>query len=182
MTSVRTEALFTLRWSHVEASKAYARPFMVQFADESNGGVRGSVAVNGAELLYYRQFQAAVLHLTGELFTHQPTEDADDPQRMWLGALAGLLPGLDLQQLIPISEFDDHEGRSFRFSPGIGAFPWAAVGAAHLLEYQDVQAVLAHQTGSLYRNPEVEVVTDQAVRQATWLAVVQELLVEPPAA
>ena len=150
---------------------------MVVFAEHAAHGAHGTVAVNGVELLYYRQFQAAVLQLTGELFTHRETEEAADPQRSWLDLLATQLPAVDIPRLVPLSHFDEAKGRQFRFHPDLTDFPWAAVDAIHLLEYQDFQAVVAHQTGSLYRNGRVESVEDDRSRQAAWSAAVRSLIV-----
>ena len=51
----------------------------------------GSVALNGADLLYYTQFQTAVLSLAGELFVDAAVEASPDPQHAWLDRI-GLLP------------------------------------------------------------------------------------------
>ncbi len=62
-----------IRWSEQEARKPYARPFMVTFTADDGTDV-GSVALNGADLLYYTQFQTAVLSLAGELFVDTAVE------------------------------------------------------------------------------------------------------------
>src|SRR5438477_8888227 len=80
-----------VRWSETEAHKPYARPFMVSFIDDQDATL-GSVAVNGADLLYYRQFQAAVMALAGELFRDELVERDPDPQRAWLDQIAALVP------------------------------------------------------------------------------------------
>ena len=84
----------SVRWSEQEARKPYARPFMVSFADDA-GEVIGSVAVSGADLLYYRQFQAAVLALAGELFVDGALDAEPDAQAAWLERLSALLPAVD---------------------------------------------------------------------------------------
>ena len=80
-----------VRWSEQEARKPYARPFMVTFTADDGTDV-GSVALNGADLLYYTQFQTAVLSLAGELFVDAAVEASGDPQRAWLDRIAGLMP------------------------------------------------------------------------------------------
>ena len=67
-----------IRWSEQEARKPYARPFMVTFTGDDGTDV-GSVALNGADLLYYTQFQTAVLSLAGELFVDTAVEASADP-------------------------------------------------------------------------------------------------------
>src|SRR5438128_2375784 len=103
-----------LRWSEAEASKPYARPFMVSFTDDT-GAALGSVAMDGADLLYYRQFQAAVLALAGELFVDADVESAADPQRAWLDRIGRALPDAGQATVTPVSSFDTHEGRRFGF-------------------------------------------------------------------
>jgi hypothetical protein len=158
----------SVRWSETEARKPYARPFMVTFLDD-DGGALGSIAVSGADLLYYRQFQAAVLGLAGELFSDAAVDVAADPQRVWLDRVARLLPDAGLAGVTPCSSFDEHEGRRFMFSVVCGAGS-ARVDAPSLLEYQEFQAVIAHQTGCLFRDPDVEAVEDPQARQAAWIA------------
>ena len=170
----------TVRWSHFEAAKSYARPFMAQFSEDGGHGVHGSVAVNGVELLYHRQFQAAVLQRTGELFSHPATEVAADPQRSWLDLLSEQLPAIEIVRLVPVSHFDEDDGRRYRFSPDAAACPWAAVDAGHLLDYQEFQAVIAHQTGSVYRCSDVEAVADDRRRHTVWSATVRAMLVTVP--
>ncbi len=161
-----------IRWSEHEARKPYARPFGVSFG----GG--GSVAVSGADLLYYRQFQAAVLALTGELFV-APAGDAVDPQRAWLDALAQLLPAVSTFAGRPVSSFDDKAGRLFHVDVRAGQLAPCRLEAPALLEYQEFQAALAHQTGALYRDADVEAQQDAAPRQAAWTAVLRRCLQRP---
>lgn len=165
----------SVRWNPHEAAKAYARPFGVQL-DGGSGGPDGMVAVNGAELLYLRHFQVAVLRLTGALYRHPEVEASADPQRAWLDELSGLLPPLELTAVTAGSSFDEHAGRVHHFSPAVPGCPWAAVEAAQLADYQDFQAVLAHQTGRLYRDPRIEAIEALGERQVAWLAVVAALL------
>jgi hypothetical protein len=168
-----------IRWSESEARKAYARPFMVTFVTDDGADV-GSVAVSGADLLYYSQFQAAVLALTGELFTDFAVEGAADPQGAWLDALAALLPALGEITVAPASSFDEHHGRVFRFTVS-GGDSTASVDAAVLLEYQELQAVLAHQTGRIYRDGEIEAVADAGARRTAWNATLTRLVSRPAA-
>ena len=102
-----------VRWSESEARKPYARPFMVTFVSDDGTDV-GSVALNGADLLYYTHFQTAVLSLAGELFVDTAVEASADPQRAWLDRVAGLIPALGEITITPKSTFDDHQGRVFR--------------------------------------------------------------------
>ncbi|HYA00454.1 MAG TPA: hypothetical protein VEK76_08900 [Candidatus Binatia bacterium] len=169
----------SIRWSEHEARKPYARPFMVAFHDDA-GEWLGAVALSGADLLYYRQFQAAVLALSGELFADDATETAPDPQRAWLDRLAPLLPGMDELRMRPVSSFDHDRGRVFHVEaarPGTGE-P-ARLDAPAVLEYQELQAALAHQTGRLYRNPEIEAVADPAERHRAWLSFLASALARP---
>ena len=102
-----------IRWSEQEARKPYARPFMVTFTGDDGTDV-GSVALNGADLLYYTQFQTAVLSLAGELFVDTAVEASADPQRAWLDRIAGLMPAIGAITITPRSTFDDTQGRVFR--------------------------------------------------------------------
>ena len=102
-----------IRWSEQEARKPYARPFMVTFTGDDGTDV-GSVALNGADLLYYTQFQTAVLSLAGELFVDPALEASADPQRAWLDQIAGLMPAITVTGITPRSTFDDNQGRVFR--------------------------------------------------------------------
>src|ERR1700688_1336663 len=131
-----------IRWSEQEARKPYARPFMVTFAGDDDTDV-GSVALNGADLLYYTQFQAAVLSLAGELFVEPAVESSSDPQRSWLDRIAGLMPALTLLGITPRSTFDDTQGRVFRLVIKADGGQAAIVDASGLLEDQELQAGLA---------------------------------------
>ena len=102
-----------IRWSEQEARKPYARPFMVTFTADDGTDV-GSVALNGADLLYYTQFQTAVLSLAGELFVDTAVEASGDSQRAWLDRIAGLIPKIGVIGITPRSTFDDNQGRVFR--------------------------------------------------------------------
>ena len=159
-----------LRWSEQEAAKPYARPFMVSFLGDG-GDVIGSVALNGADLLYRRQFGAAVAALSGELFILDDVDAAADPQRAWLEALSGLLPAVAGIAVTPRSAFDHEHGRVFGFHVEVeGGGAGALVDASTLLEYQEFQAAIAHQCGRLLRVPGVESLDDPARRQRAWLA------------
>lgn len=171
-------ARLEIRWSVHESVKPYARPFAVRFL-EDEGDVFGAVAVTGADLLYFRQFQAAVLTLTGELYRDLRVADADDPQMAWLDVLSDLLPALPHLRAQPVSGFDDSAGRVFRCRlDGVG-LAGATISAASLLDYQEFQAAVAHQTGYLYRNPDVEAVVEPGARHALWFDAVNEFLARP---
>ena len=171
----------SVRWSEQEARKPYARPFMVSFADDA-GEVIGSVAVSGADLLYYRQFQAAVLALAGELFVDGALDAEPDAQAAWLERLTALLPAVESLELRPVSTFDHDRGRVFHVEARVpGRAEPARLEAATVLEYQELQATLAHQTGGLYRNRAIEGISDPAERQRAWLDVLGTLLERPGA-
>jgi len=167
-----------VRWSEHEARKPYARPFGVSFVDDE-GSVLGGVAVSGADLLYYRQFQTAVLALAGEMFWHAGVDAARDPQRAWLDVVAGLLPPAGDLKISPESTFDAGAGRVFGFTVLRDDAPVATVDAPTILEYQEFQAVIAHQTGRLFRDPDVESVTEPLARRAAWDRVLRRLVRRP---
>jgi len=167
-----------VRWSESEARKPYARPFMVTFVSD-DGAEGGSVALNGAELLYYTHFQTAVLSLAGELFVDPGAEASSDPQRAWLDRVAALVPALGEISITPRSSFDEHSGRVFRMIVSADGGRTASVDAAALLEYQDLQAVLAHQTGCLFRDHTIEDVADVAERRRAWMSAVRGLVRRP---
>jgi len=170
-----------IRWSEHEARKPYARPFGVTFLDD-NGASVGSVAVNGADLLYYRQFQAAVLHLAGELFVDEAVDGAVDPQRAWLDVIGATLPAVARIDVTPVSSFEEHSGRVFEFGVAVAADRTVRVNAATLLEYQELQAVVAHQAGRLYRSPNVEAVDDPLQRHLAWMAELRAFVRRPDSA
>src|SRR5438309_9169177 len=93
-----------IRWSEHEAQKPYARPFGVSFLADDGESV-GGVAVNGSDLLYYRQFQAVVLQLAGELFIDEDVNAAQDPQRAWLDVVGAALPEVGRIRVTPESSF-----------------------------------------------------------------------------
>ena len=170
-----------LRWSEAEAGKPYARPFMVSFIDDA-GAALGSVAMAGADLLYYRQFQAAVLALAGELFVDTDVEGAADPQRAWLDRIAHALPDAGQATVTPVSLFDTQEGRRFAFMVSCSSAGPARLDARSLLEYQEFQATIAHQTGRLYRHDAIEDIEEPQLRQAAWLAWLRQRVARPDAA
>jgi hypothetical protein len=161
-------ATLRLRWSEHEARKPYARPFMVSFVDDDDD-VLGSVALSGADLLYSRQFCVAVAALSGELFRLDQVDAAPNPQRAWLEILTGLMPGTEVAGVTPRSTFDHDAGRIFGFEVACTGGTVAVVDAPTLLEYQEFQAALAHQTGRLLRVPVVEAVDDSEPRRRAWL-------------
>jgi hypothetical protein len=173
-------ASMRVRWSESEARKPYARPFMVTFVSDDGADV-GSVALNGAELLYYTHFQTAVLSLAGELFVDSAVEASADPQRAWLDRIGELLPALGEITVTPRSSFDDLNGRVFRLIVSTAGGRTASVEAAALLEYQDLQAVLAHQTGCLFRDRAIEDVEDIAERRRAWMSAIRLKVRRPDA-
>src|SRR5947209_19332762 len=98
------------------------------------------MALSGTDLLYFRQFQTAVLALTGELFSDDHITAADDPQRMWLDRIATLLPRVESCSIAPQSSFDEHAGRVFHFQVSIPSRDACSVSAPTLIEYQEFQA------------------------------------------
>jgi hypothetical protein len=173
-------ATLRLRWSEHEARKPYARPFMVSFVD-GGGADLGSVALNGVDLLYWSQFGAAVAALSGELFVLDPVDAAPDPQRAWLEMLTPLLPAAGPLTVTPRSTFDHERGRIFGFVVhGAGAAD-AVVDGPTLLEYQDFQAAIVHQTGSLLRVAAVEEIGDAAPRRRAWLRWLRDVVERPGA-
>ncbi len=171
-------ATLRLRWSEHEARKPYARPFMVSFVDDGGSDV-GSVALNGSDLLYWSQFGAAVAALSGELFLLDSVDSAADPQRAWLETLTPLLPAADAIGVTPRSTFDHERGRVFGFVVAGDGATEAVVDAPTLLEYQDFQAALVHQTGRLLRVPSVETIDDGAARRRAWLQWLRGVVVRP---
>ena len=169
-----------VRWSEHESGKAYARPFMVTFVDDG-GAALGSVALSGHDLLYQRQFRIAVAALAGELFIDAAVEAAPDPQRAWLERLAALLPAREVQRVEPRSTFDHDAGRVVGFVVACAGGPAAVVDAAALHEYQELQAVVAHQTGGLLRIAAVESVDDPRERSRAWDAWLRAHVERPPA-
>ncbi len=172
-------ASLRLRWSEHEARKPYARPFMVSFVDDG-GEALGSVAMNGPDLLYWRQFGAAVAGLCGELFLLDDVDAAADPQRAWLDTLEPLLPAAAGLRITPRSTFDHERGRVFGFVVGGEALE-AVVDAPTLFEYQDFQASLAHQTGRLLRVEAIETVADADPRRHAWMAWLRDVVSRPAA-
>jgi hypothetical protein len=167
-----------IRWSEPEASKPYARPFGVSFLAD-DGTRLGSVAVSGADLLYYRQFQAAVLALTGELFDDQELQTSADPQRAWLDGITPLLPPATHFEVAMESTFDHERGRLFHCRVSLDGQPAAVLDVAALLEYQEFQAAIAHQSGRLYRDRDVENVQDAHWRHAAWMRRLRECVQRP---
>src|SRR5450631_2235372 len=130
---------------------------MVSFVDDHDD-VLGSVALNGADLLYSRQFCVAVAALSGELFRLDQVDAAPNPQRAWLEILTGLMPATEV---------------------ACTGGTVAVVDAPTLLEYQEFQAALAHQTGRLLRVPVVEAVDDSEPRRRAWLLWLSEVVSRP---
>jgi hypothetical protein len=169
----------SIRWSEQEARKPYARPFMVSFADDA-GESAGAVAVSGADLLYYHQFQIAVLALAGELFADAGVDSQADPQAAWLERLSGLLPAVESLELHPVSSFDHERGRLFHIEARVPGSPEPArLEAPTVFQYQELQAILAHQTGCLYRNRAIESIADASERQRVWMNILGSSLDRP---
>ncbi len=80
--------------------------------------------------------------------------------------------------MTPASSFDEHHGRVFRFTVSAGGST-ATVDAAGLLEYQEFQALLAHQTGRIYRDLDIEAIADAGARRTAWNAALTRLVSRP---
>jgi hypothetical protein len=153
---------------------------MVSFVGD-DGVDLGSVAVNGSDLLYWRQFGAAVAALSGELFVLDAVDSAPDPQRAWLETLAPLLPAATAIHITPRSTFDHERGRIFGFVVSGAGDAEAVVDGPTLLEYQDFQAALVHQTGSLLRLHSVEELHDAGPRRRAWISWLRDVVERPSA-
>lgn len=151
---------------------------MVTFINDE-GEQLGSVALNGSDLLYWRQFVVAVASLTGELFIHDDVDSAADPQRAWLGKLTRMMPTAEDVAITPSSTFDHERGRVFGFRIDCGGDRHGVVDARTLLEYQELQAAIAHQCGRLLQVAEVESVDDPALRQRAWLSWLSHAVARP---
>lgn len=169
---------FAIRWSALEARKAYASPFGVTFVNDAGVGI-GGIAVNGPDLVYYSQFQQAVLRLAGELFSVADVEAASDPQRAWLDVLGTKVAALQPLHLRAESFFDEqvHE-RRFRFAV-LGDNGGCHVGAGVVADYQELQAALAHLTGRLYRNAQLEAIDDIERRRISWMHALRTIVTRP---
>ena len=171
---------FSIRWSALEARKPYASPFGVMFVDDGGADI-GGIAVNGPDLVYYRQFQGAVLRLAGELFSVADVDASPDPQRAWLDVLASKMAALQALQLQGATFYDEQAGeRRFRFSV-LGVGTETHLGAPVVVDYQELQAALAHLTGQLYRNSEIESIEDAEQRRTAWTRALREILLRPGA-
>ena len=159
----------SIRWSELEATKEYASPFAVGFLDDSGENI-ATIAVGGRELVYYTDFQAAVMRLLGEMFLHPEVEAAPLAQMKWLDVLSQLLPATGNVILRPVSTFDHTEGRTVRIDVIDADRPVASLAADTLLSYQEAQALIAHQSGMLFRVGEIEAIDDDPTRQRAWTA------------
>ena len=170
---------FSVRWSELEARKPYASPFGVTFLDDT-GATAGGIAVNGPDLLYYRQFQHAVLRLAGELFAHPAAEAAADAQRAWLDLLGDRIPAIAPLDVVPASFFDERASeRRFHVTVHRHEAPGVVLDASSLLDYQEFQAMLAHNSGCLYRDLDIEAIDDPELRRRAWFGVLQGLVRRP---
>ena len=138
--------------------------------------------MSGADLLYLRQFQAAVLSLSGEMFLDSTITATGDLQRAWLDRIGALVPRANEFSAVPSSTFDDSAGRIFRFGIVVDGHECCVMDAQTLLEYQEFQAVLAHQSGRLYRDAAVEAIDDPQSRYAAWMGVLRARVQRPAAA
>jgi hypothetical protein len=169
-------AHFRIRWSQLESQKPFARPLGVLFFDDQ-GRSLPSVAVSGADLLFYEQFRAEVLSLLGEVFTEPSAETAGDTQRAWLDLLSELLPSADVEGIVPVPVQDADRGVHHVFAITLaGGAERPMLEAEQVLDYQEFQAAVAHQSGRLFRDHEVEAVEDHGARRRLWSTRVSALL------
>lgn len=170
-----------LRWSALESRTPMARPLGLILRDD--GAPPRGLTLTGPDLLFRGAFRAAVLEMLGELLEDPDIDGAPDPQLAWLDRLAGLLPAGEIEAVEPVDHQDPHYGMQYRFAVQLcdsGQDPPALVDAGTLLDYQLLQATLAHQTGRLWRRPDIEAVADPSARRAAWAAALRPLL-RPPA-
>ena len=171
-------ARFEVRWSQLESRTAGARPFGIIFREPLGGSAPG-LTVDGADLLFYEQFRSAVLTMLGVVYTEPQVEDSADVQRAWLDVLAGVLPPAAVRELRVTDAQDDRLGVHHRFTAVVSGEPPAQADglvAEQVLDYQLLQAAVAHQTGRLVRVGHVEAIADPAVRRHAWARTVAGLL------
>ena len=171
-------ARFEVRWSHLESRTPGARPFGVIFREPMGGSAAG-LTVDGADLLFYEQFRSAVLALLGTVYTEPRVETADDVQRAWLDVLSEELPLASLRELRVTDAQDESRGIHHRFTAVVSGEPWAhaeGLEADQVLDYQMLQAAIAHQTGRLLRYSHIETIADPALRRRAWAQKVAPLL------
>ncbi len=89
------------------------------------------------------------------------------------------MPKIALVGITPRSTFDDNQGRVFRLVISAEGGRAAIVDASGLLEYQELQAVLAHQTGCLFRDLAIEAVEDPSDRRRAWMGALRLLISRP---
>jgi hypothetical protein len=171
---------FEIRWSHLESRTPQARPFGVLFRGDG-GRILGGLTVDGADLLFYEQFRTAVLRLLGVLFTEPAADSAADAQSAWLDVLSDALPPARIDRVEPVDVQDERFGVHHRFALRLEdvAEP-ALLDAELLLDYQLCQAAIAHQSGRLLRDREVESVADTQERRRLWVTRLRGLMQPPP--
>src|SRR5207237_3699493 len=84
-------------------------------------------------------------------------------------------------RVTPESSFRESDGRAFELDVELDADVTVRVSAATLLEYQEFQAAVAHQSGRLYRNRAVEAVDDPLQRHLAWMAALRQCVRRPAA-
>jgi hypothetical protein len=169
---------FTVRWSHLESRRPGARPFGVLFEDDIGGSAAG-LTVDGADLLYYEQFRSAVLAMLGVVFRDTAVEASDDAQRAWLDLLTTAIPPAVLEAIALTDAQDASRGVHHLFTAVLAGEPRLTADgleAGQVLDYQQLQAAIAHQTGRLLRDTDVEAVADEQERRRAWATRVAGLL------
>ncbi len=168
-----------VRWSEHEAVKPYARPLGVTVSYQGTP-VTGMIALNGRELVYFHAFQEALLALGGVLLPTRLLGNGETCQHAWLDAVGAACPVIRDIAVTPHSRFDHEEGRQFIFRL---SFPGHAeeieVSHTQLLEYQELQCIVAHRTGMLLRREEVEHAPSLGETRLAWEKYCSSVL-EPP--
>ena len=171
-------ARFEVRWSRLESRTPGARPFGVTFREQLGGSAPG-LTMDGADLIFYEQFRAAVLTMLGLVYTEPRAEAGDDVQRAWLDVLSEELPLAALREIVVTDAQDESLGVHHRFAAVLRAHPPLqadGLAAEQVLDYQLLQAAVAHQTGHLLRDSHVESIDDPDQRRHAWARKVASLL------
>ncbi|MGC8461826.1 MAG: hypothetical protein ACP5OR_08325 [Candidatus Dormibacteria bacterium] len=178
--SARSDELtLNVRWSEHEAMKPYARPFGVTVLFRK-APVTGMVALNGRELVYFHAFQEALLALGGVLLPTHLVGEGGACQQAWLDIVGSAIPVIHELVITPHSRFNHEEGRMFVFAL---SFPqhYQVIEVQHsqLLEYQELQCIIAHRTGMLLRNEDVEQAPTTEDTRLKWEEYCRGVLVPP---
>ena len=162
-----------------EAVKPYARPFGVTVSHKESP-VTGMIALNGRELVYFHAFQEALLALGGVLLPTSTVGNEETCQQAWLDAVSAACPVVHDLAIRPHSRFDHEEGRRFVFALTVPGHPHAIeVDHTQLLEYQELQCIIAHRTGRILRRPVVEDAPSLGATRLLWEEYCRSVLALP---